>query len=252
VGTTMNLLRIIPSLLLSNKKLVKGTMFKNHKSAGNPITTTLAFENQGADEISIIDIDCYKKKDLEPDYNTLSKIAKFSTTPITFGGGVKNLNIAKKVIRAGAEKIYINRSILKNKGIITDLVKYFGGQAVVVGINLFKENNNYRIYEDIKNEIDLEKYILQIQEMGIGEIKILFVDREGNKIGLDLECCKYLNKIINVSCIFEGGIGSLDHLENAFDEGIKAISLGTMLIFCDYNIVKIKTHLLNKGYNVRL
>jgi cyclase len=248
----MSFLRIIPSLLLSNKKLVKGIGFANHKSAGNPITTTLAFENQGADEISIIDIDCYKHENLEPDYDTIKEIARFSTTPITFGGGVKSLSIAKKVIRAGAEKVYLNRSILKKRDIITDLLKYFGGQAIVVGINIFKVNNKYKIYEDNDGYINIEKYLIEIQKMGIGEIKIMFVDREGRGIGLDAEYCKYLNKLIHISCIYEGGVGSLGHLEDAFDSGIQAVSLGTMLIFNDYNIVKIKSHLLNKGYNVRL
>ena len=100
--------------------------------------------------------------------------------------------------------------------------------------------------------IDIEKYLIEIQKMGIGEIKIMFVDREGKGIGLDAEYCKYLSKLIHISCIYEGGVGSLGHLEDAFASGIQAVSLGTMLIFNDYNIVKIKSHLLNKGYNVRL
>ncbi len=80
----------------------------------------------------------------------------------------------------------------------------------------------------------------------------MFVDREGKKIGIDLKYCKYLNKLIFVSAIYEGGIGTLDDIEDAFNTGINALSLGTMLIFNDYNIVKIKSHLFNKGYNVRL
>ncbi len=247
----MSFLRIIPSLLLSNKKLVKGVCFKDHKNAGSPKTTTMAFENQGADEVSIIDIDCYSH-DVEPDYETLNEISKFSKTPITFGGGIKNLDIAKKIIRAGAEKIYLNRAALNNSELINTLVKTFGGQAIVVGINIIKHGNSYKIYEDANNQYNLEKYILNIQKLGIGEIKIMFVDREGKKIGIDLDYSKILNKIIYVSSIFEGGIGTLNHIENAFDIKIKALSLGTMLIFNDYNIVKIKSHLYNKGYNVRL
>lgn len=246
----MTFLRIIPSLLLSNKKLVKGICFKNHKNAGSPITTTMAFENQGADEISIIDIDCYNKN-IEPDYNTLNEIAKFSKTPITFGGGIKNTDIAKKVIRAGAEKIYLNRTALFKSEIIKDLIKIFGGQAIVVGINIIKDGSKYKIYEDINSKINLEEYVLQIQNLGIGEIKIMFVDREGKKIGIDLDYCEYLNKLIFVSAIYEGGIGTLDDIEDAFNK-INALSLGTMLIFNDYNIVKIKSHLFNKGYKVRL
>ena len=247
----MNFLRIIPSLLLSNKKLVKGVCFKNHKNAGSPKTTTMAFENQGADEISIIDIDCYSNN-IEPDYEVLNEISQFSKTPITFGGGIKNLDIAKKIVRAGAEKIYINRAALNNNELIKNLVKTFGGQAIVVGINIIKDMDFYKIYEDINNQYNLEKYILDVQKLGVGEIKIMFVDREGKKIGIDLNYCNIINKIIYVSSIFEGGIGTLSHIEDAFNTKINALSLGTMLIFNDYNIVKIKSHLYNKGYNVRL
>ena len=131
-------------------------------------------------------------------------------------------------------------------------MKYFGGQAIVIGINLIKFKDSYKIYEDLNNKIDLISYISEIQNLGIGEIKINFVDREGKKEGLDLEFSEKLLKHIRVSCIFEGGIGSLNQIEDAFNKKINAVALGTMITFNDYNIFKIKRYLFNKNYNVRL
>lgn len=246
----MQYLRIIPSLLLSQNKLVKGVNFRDHRNAGSPASTVVALESQGADEILLIDIDSYISSKSKPNLEILKKISKICSTPITFGGGIDNLDLAKEIIRSGAEKIYLNRKILSKIDFIADLVKNLGGQAIVIGINLIKIDNNYKIFEN--NKTNILEYINNIQKLGIGEIKITFVDREGSKSGLDLEYCEHLLKYIRVSCIFEGGIGTLDQIEQAFGKKISAIGLGTMLTFTDYNIVKIKSHLFNKGYKVRM
>ena len=243
-------LRIIPSLLLSENKLVKGTNFSNHKNAGSPVSTVVAFDSQGADEISLIDIDTYHNKSIGPNLKMLKEISKICSTPITFGGGIKDLKTAREIIKSGAEKIYINRKILEDISFAKILVKEFGGQAVVVGINIIQNNNEYEIYED--NKIGIFEYVKKVQNLGIGEIKFMFVNSEGNKLGLDLNFCEMILEHIHVPCIFEGGIGSLEHLEQAFDKKVKAIALGSLLTFNDYNIVKIKRHLFNKNYKVRL
>ncbi len=248
----MSFLRIIPSLLLSKKKFVKGMQFKNHKIAGWPNSTITAFDSQGADEIQMIDIDTYEIDHIEPDFEVLKKIAENCSTPITFGGGIINLDLALKAIRSGAEKIYVNRQILKNIHFLKNLSETIGSQAIVVGINIIRTGNEYRIYEREGEKINLFKYLENIQSSGAGEIKITIVDREGKKSGLDIDICKKINNVLSIPCIFEGGIGSLDDLKTAFLNDIKAVSLGTMLIFSDYNIVKIKRYLFNENFNVRI
>ena len=247
----MAYLRIIPSLLLSKKKLVKGVQFKNHKIAGGPNSTILAYDSQGADEISLIDIDTYHSHK-EPDYETLNKISESCSTPITFGGGITNLDIALKVIRSGAEKVYLNRAVLKNQDILKELSKKIGSQAIVVGINLIKKEKKFKIYEAEGSNYDLFDYLNKVQKLGAGEIKITFAEREGKKLGLDLEICKRILKFLSVPCVFEGGIGSLEDIKNAFMNNVNAVGLGTMLIFSDYNIVKIKKYLLNENFKIRI
>ena len=155
-------------------------------------------------------------------------------------GGIDTVKKGVDVIRSGFEKIYLNRILLKNPKILRELSINLGSQAIVAGINLTKKDESYKIYEDKNNKYELIDYINLIQEMGIGEIKITFVDYEGTKKGFDINFLKKLSEYIKVSSIYEGGIGSLDHLNDAFSNGASAIALGTMITFKDYNIIKIK------------
>ena len=248
----MSYIRIIPSLLLSKNKLVKGTRFKNHQLAGNPVSTIKAFESQKADEITLIDIDNYNqnKENFVPDLYTLKEISKETSTPLTFGGGIQNLKIAKQIIENGAEKIFLNRSVLFNKLNIKEFVETFGGQAIVIGLNVIKINGKLKIYE--KNDEDLYKYIEKMQKLGVGEFKITFVENEGTKKGMDIKMCVELQKLISISSIFEGGVGNLDHIKDLASNKISSIAMGRILIFNDFNIIKIKTFLKNENFEVRI
>jgi len=245
----MSFIRIIPSLLLLNKKLVKGTNFKNYKNAGNPKTTISALNSQKADEIFITDIEGYKGN--EPDYLTLNEISKTCNTPMTFAGGLNELKKIKKAFKNGADKIYICSALHKNIKLIEKTAKIFGSQSVVGGVNVIKEKNKYYLFNQ-KNNINPIDFANFLVDSGIGELKVTFVNLEGTRKGLDLNFCSKINSKISIPIIFEGGIGNLNDIESAIKIGVKNIALGTMIIFSDYNIFKIKQHLFNKGMNVRI
>lgn len=244
------MIRIIPSLLLSNKKLVKGKKFSNYKNAGNPVTTVLSLESQKADEIILIDLDAYKQNRV-PDIVTLKKISKILSTPLTFGGGIDCFETSKKVLTNGADKIFINRALFNNKNLIDKIAYTFGSQSIVGGINLKKINNKYSIFEDKTQRIDPVMYARELQERGIGELKITYVDLEGSRIGMDINFSKKILDNLNIPLIFEGGIGKLEHLADCCKNKIESIAIGTMLTFSDYNIIKIKQYLKNANYDVR-
>lgn len=248
----MHYIRIIPSLLISEKKLVKGINFKNYKNAGSPVTTIAALDSQKADEIFIVDIDCYNKKKSEPDFELLKNIAKINSTPITFGGGIKNLIMAKKAFYSGADKIFLNSIIFHNEKIIEKIALQYGNQAIVGGMNIVKKNGKYYLMEDSSKNINPLDHAKKLQELGAGEIKVIFVNLEGTKKGIDINYSKKISDSVKIPCIFEGGIGSLDQLDLFFKSGLTSIGLGSLITFSDNNIVKIKHHLLNQNFNIRV
>ena len=247
----MSKIRIIPSLLIRNKRLVKGIQFKNHKDAGDPITTCIAFESQLADEICIIDLDAYKKK-IKPDIDLLKKIISKVSTPITFGGNVSNIIDVKKIITNGADKVFINYDN-ESDNLINETANLFGRQSITIGIDLIYKENNWHIYKNGKLLTSkIFEYINMVSQKRIGEIKITFVSMEGGGKGFDEKLIKKIKYQTNIPIIFEGGLGNLDHIDQAISFGAEGIALGTMIIFMDNNIFKIKQYLINAKRKVRI
>jgi len=246
----MSFIRIIPSILINEKKCVKGKKFSNYKNVGNPVSTALSFDKQKADELFIIDLNSYKK-DIEPDFQILNDISKNISTPVTFGGGIRKLKDVKNAFKNGADKIFINSILYKGTNLIDQTAKIYGQQSIVGGVNLIKVGNTYKIYNQDKI-IDPIDHIKKIQDKGLGEIKITFVNLEGTKKGIDLDYSLKLLDIIEIPCIFEGGISNLLEIKKLIKNGITSLALGSMLYFSDNNIIKIKKFLLNENIPVVL
>lgn len=247
----MKYLRIIPSLLLSGGKLVKGKQFSNFKNVGSPVTTVNAFNSQKADEIIIIDLDAYKNGSPN-DFDTLKKISEVSSTPITFGGGIKDIKGIKKSFENGADKILLNSILFKNSEIVNAAGKIYGNQSIIAGVNIYNQDNEYFLLEDKTKKIDPLKHIKYLEDIGAAELKITYVHLEGIKKGIDVNYSKRIKKKTNIPCIFEGGIGGLEHIEEFFSSGLNSIAMGTILNFSDHNIIKIKKYLIEKNYCIRL
>lgn len=243
----MSYLRIIPSLLLQDKRLVKGSKFKNFKNAGSPKTTIQAFNSQKSDELFLMDLDGYNGKG--QDFYTLKQIAQICNTPITYGGGLNNIEKVRSSFQNGADKVYLSTSIIKNTSLIKKIAKIYGSQSIVGGLNLIADERSCYIHNF--ESVDPFELSRKLEASGIGELKITFVNLEGSKKGMNIQLCEKFLKILNIPIIFEGGIGSLEDIDKCFRAGIKNIAIGTILIFNDYNIFKIKQHLLNQNFRVR-
>ncbi len=247
----MQYLRIIPSLLLSKGKLVKGKNFINHKNVGSPVTTVNAFDSQKADEIFIIDLDSYKNG-ISQDYKSLKEISKISSTPITFGGGIKNIEDIKMAFTNGADKIFLNSILFNNPDIVNLTGNIYGNQSIIGGVNINYSNDKYFLLEDKTRKIDPLEHVNYLEKIGVAEIKITYVHLEGTKNGIDIDYSKKIKETTSLPCIFEGGIGNLKHLENFFLSGLQSIALGTILNFSDHNIIKIKKNLIEKNFSIRI
>tara|TARA_B100000780_G_C21103675_1_gene445506 strand:+ start:805 stop:1554 length:750 start_codon:yes stop_codon:yes gene_type:complete len=247
----MKNIRIIPSLLLENKRLVKGKKFADHVDSGDPIKTCVAYESQLADEIIIIDLEAHKKK-IKPNFEILKDISSECNTPITFGGNISVEEDAIKLIQNGADKIIINSNLKKNS-LVNSLSKKFGNQSIVAGVDIIREKESYRVLTNgVLSTMNPLKEIAEILSMDIGELKITFIDYEGMKKGFDFTFAKQILDSSTKPIIFEGGIGTLEDINYALEIGIDSIALGHMITFGDNNIFKIKQFLQNKKFELRL
>lgn len=244
-------IRIIPSLLLKDKRLVKGKKFSNFVDAGDPVKTCVAHDSQLCDEISIVDINAYHNNK-EPNIEILKSISKELTSPILYGGNINNFKTVEKLIRNGADKIIINSNIF-NKELTKEIINSFGKQSLVGGLDLISIDGKYKIYRRgniIK--MDYSDYLKKMIDQDIGELKVTFVNLEGTRKGLDIDTSMKIIKSVEVPVIIEGGTKNLIDLENAIKQGINSIALGNILIFSDNNIFKVKQFLENRKINVRI
>ena len=245
------MLRIIPSILISKKRLVKGIKFDNHKDCGDPIKTCLAYESQNADEISIVDLDSYKREKKEPDFELLEQILNQINTPISLAGNIVNYEVAKKCIKTGVDKILFNTGLL-DKDLLEKIASDFGSQCIVASLDIYENNGKYQILTKDKKNFDLSIFKDHFYLDTVGEFKLTFVDREGTKSGFDYNFLTKFTNELKLPFIVEGGIGNLEDILNAASNKIENIALGTALIYSDLNIFKIKSFLKNKNFKVRL
>jgi cyclase len=246
--------RIIPIFLLKNERLYKGENFSNHIDVGNVYSQAKIYDSQGADEIVILDITASNENRLI-NTETIKKVVDICRLPIAVGGGIKSVEDARKCFLAGADKIVINSSAVKNTELIKELSDEFGSQAIVLSVDVLKENNNYSIYTNsgkIKSDIDLKYFLKKVIKFGVGEIILTSINHEGKLNGFDLDLYKELKDIINVPLIASGGAGTYDHIVDILSfDNVDACSIGKMLFLRDYDIVRIKSYLKGKKIKVR-
>ena len=246
--------RIIPSLLLSDGRLVKGVKFKNHQDAGNPASTIRMFNDQMADEIIVCDIDATKRR-VGPDLATLNAFASRCFVPICFGGGIKNLEMAKKVILNGADKVLVNSHAIENPTLISEISDAFGSQAVVVAVDFVKTRAGHRVAKQnaqIVTSLNPIEWCKEVQKLGAGELVLTSVDQEGTRNGIEQNIIEEVSKVVELPIIVQGGIGSLDDCVEVLKlSGVSGIAMGRMLQFSDANLIKIRRHVLQCGLQLR-
>ncbi len=228
------LIRIIPSLLIKDGYLVKGTKFENHVYVGDIYNAVKIFSEKKVHEIQILDISARDKSKCI-DIELIKKIRKEIFVPLSVGGGFNSLDQVSKIINEGVEKVIINSINFENKNLIKDIANKFGSQSVIVSIDVKKINNNYKIFSNngkIQRDNNLIEYLKYIQESGAGEIILTSIDREGTKLGLDLDLYKAVEKYINIPLIANGGASNIDNIINFFDKhSFSAVSCGKIFVF---------------------
>lgn len=228
-------IRIIPCLLLQNKSLVKTVKFKNPAYIGDPINTVRIFNQMEVDELIFLDITATASHK-QPDFDLIENIASECFMPVCYGGGIRDTVTMQKIYKAGIEKIAINTYALENPEFLKMAAELFGSQSVILSVDVKKNFFGkyeilYRGHKKIVKK-ELVEYVLEAEELGVGEILLTSVDRDGSWSGYDLELIKNLTEKISVPLIACGGAGKLqDFYDAVVKAGASAVAAGSMFVY---------------------
>lgn len=230
--------RIIPCLLIHKGGLVKTYRFKDPKYVGDPLNAVKIFNEKEADELIILDIDA-TVENREPNFSLIEKLATECSMPLCYGGGITTSNQVSKLVNMGVEKVAISNVAVNNTQILTKMVDAVGRQSVVVVLDIKKKkglfSNEYEVCTHNASRIinkDPLKLLNEIQDAGVGEIVINFVDDDGVMQGYNFNYAKSLSNFCSTPITFLGGAGSLDHIEQLISElGIVGAAAGSLFVF---------------------
>jgi cyclase len=227
--------RIIPSLLLQNESLVKTTQFGSYCYVGDPCNTVRIFNELEVDELLFLDITATKEK-RAPNLKILRDIADECFMPLGYGGGITSFEQAKNILAIGFEKIVVNSAIYSNPDLITKMSEHFGSQAVMASIDVRRDLfGHLSVYScsGTKNEKKLPvEWAQELEQLGVGEILLTSVDREGTWSGFDTELVQSVANNVTIPVIAHGGAGNAQHIHNIIQEAkASAVALGSMVVF---------------------
>ena len=227
--------RIIPSLLMHDKGLVKTVKFKNPKYVGDPINAVKIFNEKEVDELAIFDIDS-TVLGREPDYGLIEKLANQSRMPICYGGGVKTVEQAQKIFGLGIEKIALSSSVINDPKLISKISERVGSQSVIVVMDIKKKLlGGYEIYTHNGKKstgIDPVSFAIKVQELGAGEIIINSIDQDGMMKGFDMNMISKIRDVVNIPVTVLGGAGDINDIRTVIQKhGIIGVAAGSLFVF---------------------
>lgn len=274
--------RIIPCLDVKDGRVVKGVNFVNLRDAGDPVEIAAAYEIEGADELTFLDITAsHEKRDIILD--VVARTAEKVFMPLTVGGGVRTLDDIRNLLKAGADKVAINTAAVKDPGFVQRAAKRFGSQCIVIAIDakevkqasilastspdwatkhpelLLQESDPTPTWEVYTHGgrnptgIHVKRWAKKMDFYGAGEILLTSMDRDGTKIGYDIELNKMVSESVSIPVIASGGAGTPEHLYKGIMEGkASAVLAASIFHFKEFTIQEAKTFLQSKGIKVRL
>jgi cyclase len=247
-------LRLIARLDIKAPNLIKGVHFEGLRKLGDPQQFAERYYQNGIDELIYIDsvASLYERNTI---VDLVSHTAEKIFIPITAGGGIRSVENARELLRAGADKVAINSAAIKDPSLIEKLAKTFGSQCVVVSIQAKRQTDYWECYYDNGREhsgIDVLDWVRQCEELGAGEFLVTSVDREGTKKGFDIDLISAVASIANVPTIASGGMGNCSHLTDVFDHTeATAAAFAHVLHYKELSVGDIRQHCLDRELNVR-
>ena len=247
--------RIIPCLDVKDGRVVKGVNFLNLKDKGDPVELASRYEDEGADEIVFLDISATVegRKTL---FEKVRQTAEVISVPLTVGGGIRSLQDAEKAFDSGADKVSINTAAVENKGLITQIADQFGRQALVVAIDAKRIGNSFRVFVRSGTQdagLEVVAWAREVEALGAGEILLTSIDRDGTRMGYDIELIDAVSRAVRIPVIASGGAGEMRHFLEVF-ERTKADAALAAGVFHEglIRIPELKSYLKKNGVEVRL
>lgn len=229
----MALPRCIPVLLLQNGALVKTVQFQNPKYIGDPLNAIRIFNEKEVDELVFLDLDASVKGTPIP-FQLLEEISGECFMPLSYGGGIKTIEDIRRIIQIGIEKVIIGTEAVENPDFVKQAVTEFGSSSICVSLDVQKDTSGHRLYTRSGTKLiqeDPVSYAQKLEELGIGELLIHSIDREGMRNGYDLELIRTLRQTVKIPIIASGGAGTLEHLCEGVQNGASAVAAGSMFVF---------------------
>ena len=248
--------RIIPCLDVENGRVVKGVNFVDIRDAGDPVEVSKRYNDQGADEITFLDITA-SHEGRDTTIHTVERIASEVFIPLTVGGGIRTVEDIRRMLNAGADKVGINTAAIDNPDFVKQAAERFGSQCIVVAIDAKQQDaGHWEIFTHGGRKptgIDAVEWARKMVANGAGEILLTSMDRDGTKNGFDLELTRAISDAVPVPVIASGGVGNLDHLVEGVTEGCAdAVLAASIFHFAEYSIPEAKRFMADRGIEVRL
>lgn len=247
--------RIIPCLDIKNGQTVKGTNFVNLREAGDPVELGQLYSDQGADELVYLDITA-SHEGRKTFTDLVKRIAACINIPFTVGGGIHELSDVERLLGAGADKVSVNSSAIRNPQLIDDIARHFGSQVCVVAIDARQTSEGWKCYLNggrIETDKTLFDWAHEANERGAGEILFTSMNHDGVKNGYANEALATLSDKLTIPIIASGGAGNKQHFKDAFETGKADAALAASVFhFGEIPIPELKTYLHAEGINVRI
>lgn len=248
--------RIIPCLDVTEGRVVKGVNFVGLRDAGDPVEIARRYDEQGADELTFLDITA-SSDGRGLILKIIEDVASQVFIPLTVGGGVRSVQDVRNLLNAGADKVSMNTSAVTNPDLVSEASHRFGSQCIVVAIDAKKTGEGkWEVFTHggrRQTGLDAIAWAFRMQELGAGEILLTSMDRDGTKIGFDLELTRSISDALDIPLIASGGVGNLEHLAEGVLEGhADAVLAASIFHYGEYTVRQAKEYMAGRHIEVRL
>ena len=248
--------RIIPCLDVNAGRVVKGVNFLGLKDAGDPVEVARRYDEQGADEITFLDITASSdQRDII--LNIVERVAEQVFIPLTVGGGVRKVEDVRRLLNAGADKVSINTSAVENPQLVADVSGKVGAQCIVVAVDAKRvAPGKWEVFTHGGRRatgLDAVEWVRKMASLGAGEILLTSMDRDGTRNGFDLALTRAVSEAVEIPVIASGGVGTLQHLADGVVEGkADAVLAASIFHYCEFTVRQAKEFMRDQGIEVRL